>query len=294
MTVDEAKRIIIDFREISSPSEDEEFVYTEALDFLIKEEDDPDAMMALGGFYYEKKEFDLARKYYEMAAVYDIDYADCCLGYIWYYGRTGQKDYEKAFRHYSRSMKRGNINSAYKVADMYKNGYAVEKDYDKYVSIIEDLYPKVKKEKNLFRPVPEIFTRLAHIRLEQDRTDEAIMLFMQAKDFLAQRIYHSAFFGNLSIMKWLVDDLYELIDFEVDDMDLYDLFYVLNRPSLTTFKYDGKKHTVQSTLEDGAYVVRFDDKWYKSREDFFAKASIDGQRLTSLLYELEDFRVIMQ
>lgn len=31
-----------------------------------------------------------------------------------------------------------------KVADMYRNGYYVEKDQQKYEQIIEDLYPKVK------------------------------------------------------------------------------------------------------------------------------------------------------
>lgn len=93
------------------------------MDYLIHEENKPDDMMQLGGWYYECRRFDIALKYYEMASAYDIDAADECLGYIWYYGRTGEKDYGKAFRHYAKSMERGNLVSTYKVADMYRNGY---------------------------------------------------------------------------------------------------------------------------------------------------------------------------
>lgn len=150
-------------------TEEDKFEMTEALSFLINERHDPGDMMYLGGIYYEDKQFDLALKYYEMAAGYDYESAYECLGYIWYYGRTGEKDYKKAFEYYSKAADMGNIVSAYKVADMYKNGYYVEKDYDKYCRTIEHLYPKVKDAKWLGEPLPEISLRLAVIRREHDR-----------------------------------------------------------------------------------------------------------------------------
>ena len=45
----------------------------------------------------------------------------------------------------------------------------------------------------------------------------------------AQRIRHNAFFGNLNIMKWLIDDLYELIEFDEEYFDFFDLYYLLRR-----------------------------------------------------------------
>jgi hypothetical protein len=101
-----------------------------------------------------------------------------------------------------------------KVADMYKNGYYVDKDLKKYEQIIEDLYPKVKDMNNVFDPVPEVFTRLARIRKEQGRVDDVVDLYLYAKDFLAQRIRYNPFFGDLNMMKWLIDDLYEIIEFD--------------------------------------------------------------------------------
>ena len=140
MKSEEAREIVEQFYEKSVHSEEEEFLLTEALDLLITEEQNPEYMMWLGGFYYEKKLFDLALKYYEMARTYDYDPAYLCLGYIWYYGRTGEKDYAKAFEYYSKMMEKGDPVASYKVADMYKNGYHVEKDLKKYEEIIEELY----------------------------------------------------------------------------------------------------------------------------------------------------------
>ena len=92
MTVNEARDIQNEFQENQNPTEEEVFLFTEAMNFLIEEEHNPGDMLSLGGYYYEIKRFDLALKYYEMAATYDYDPAYECLGYIWYYGRTGLND----------------------------------------------------------------------------------------------------------------------------------------------------------------------------------------------------------
>ena len=175
------------FRMNEKPSEEDIFLYTEAMDYLIYELKNPQAMLELGGYYYEKKNFDLALKYYEMAAEYKLPYAYEGLGYIWYYGRTGRRDFEKAFHYYSLAKEAGITEAAVKVADMYKNGYFVELDYGKYKEIIEALYPKVRKAQTLGEPVPEVFTRLAMIRKEEGKISQAVRLLLEAKDFQAQR-----------------------------------------------------------------------------------------------------------
>ena len=106
MTIKEAKQIEEEFNGNNNPTEEEIFLFTEAMNFLIEEMKNPGDMMHLGGFYYEMKRFDLALKYYEMAATMDYDPAYECIGYIWYYGRTGEKDYKKAFEYFSRDQLR--------------------------------------------------------------------------------------------------------------------------------------------------------------------------------------------
>lgn len=292
LSVIEARQYIDEFNSHSNHSEDEEFFFIEALEFLIAEENRPEDMMQLGGYYYEQKRFDLALKYYEMAASYGLDEADEGLGYIWYYGRCGERDYEKAFYHYSRSMERGNLTCTYKVADMYKNGYYVEKDYEKYVSIIEGLYPRIKNARNLWDPLPEVYTRLARIRTEQGNTKEAVKLYAAAKDFLAQRISYQPYFGNLNIMKWLIDDLYQLIPFDQKSFDFYDLYFLLKNPVKVRFSYFGEEQVLEAVPEEGTCAVHFNDHWYRDRDDFFGKACVDDERLSAVYDLLEGFEVI--
>lgn len=293
MTREEARRIEQSFYNKSNPSKAEVRLYIEAMEFLIKTENLPEDIMRLGGYYYECRQFNQALKYYEQAATFGIDAADECLGYIWYYGRTGVKDYQKAFEYYSKSMERGNITSAYKVADMYKNGYYVDKDYNRYVEIIEGLYTRACEADSLFAPLPEIFTRLARIRKEQECYEEAIELYLVAKDFLAQRISYNAFFGNLNIMKWLIDDLYTLIDFDEEAFDFFDLYYVLKMPNRATFTDGTETYCVESIAEGEGVAVYLDGVRYNDRDEFFAKAcNSSGEKLTAVNQYLCEFGLI--
>ena len=291
MSIIEARKIVRNFYDLSNPSEEDRFMLREALEFLIQETKDPRYMMDLGVEYYEQQEFDLALKYYEMAAEYNDLSAISGLGYIWYYGRTGRKDYEKAFYYYDKAREMGDLIAAYKVADMYKNGYYVEKDYAKYKEIIEELYPKVRDARSLGDPLPEVFTRLARIRAEEGRVDDALWLYDVARDFLSQRIRYTHFFGDLSIMKWLVSDVYKLRPLDTDFLDLYDLYEVLRRPAKVTFTYEEETHEVEAVPEDGQLSIRYDDKWFRTVDDFFKKAEAGGELLTTVYEDLYDFEV---
>lgn len=292
MTISDAKRVARRYHSIVNPSQEEKFCYTEALDFLISKTGDSDIMVELGAFYYEQRDFTLALKYYEMAAEKQNLYAISNLGYIWYYGRTGEKNYEKAFFYFDTARKMGDLVAAYKVADMYKNGYFVEKDIVKYKQIIEDLYPKVKDAQYLGDPLPEVFTRLAKIRTEEGDIDTALSLYDQARDFLSQRIQDHPFFGDLNIMKWLIQDVYQLRKFDEEAFGLYDLFYLLQQPLKVLFSFDGDEHEIESAEEEAAIAVRLDDQWYRTIDDFFLKAELDGVQLTFLEDDLYDFRIV--
>lgn len=292
MTVFEANRIRNNCYQLTNPTDDDCFVYTEALNYLISETKSPDAMVELGAFYYEHKHYDLALKYYELAAEYDNIYAISDLGYIWYYGRTGEINYEKAFHYFDKARQMGDLVAAYKVADMYQNGYYVEKDPDKYKTIIEELYLKIQDSTWPDDPIPEIYTRLAKIRTEEGNTDEAMRLYDAARAVLSRRIQNHPFFGDRNIMKWLIEDTYKLLPFDADDISLYDLFYVLHEPVKVRFFYDERPFEVASELEKGECSVHFGDRWFHTVDDFFAEAEIDNELLTTLYDELYDFEVM--
>jgi len=293
MTIKQAERIMYNFYNRQTPiTEEDEFLYIEAMNFLIEKTKNPNYMLNLGGYYYELKNFDLALKYYEMAASYDFEAAYECLGYIWYYGRTGEKNYEKAYYYFDKMRKKGNLVATYKIADMYKNGYFVEKSQEKYEEIIEALYLKVKNCRSIFDPIPEVYTRLASIRKKQGKTDDAIDLYLEAKLVLARRIARNAFFGNLNIMKWLIDDLYELIEFDEEDFDFFDLYYLLKTPHEIRFWYDDLGYEVESVMEGEECAVCFNGKWFHGRDEFFKEAVVDEYIATSVYDDLYGFEVI--
>ncbi len=292
MTVIEARKIVRDFCSNTNPTEEDKFLYTEAEKYLIEEAKDPVAMAGLGGFYYEEKQFDLACKYYEMAAEYNHLHALLGLGYIWYYGRTGERNYEKAFYYYNKAKEKGNIIAAYKVADMYKNGYYVEKDPEKYKEIIEELYPRVQNAYWTSEPLPEIYTRLARIRSDEDKNEEALELYDQAREFQARRIQNHPFFGDLNIMKWMIWDIYKLREFDPENFELYDLYYLLQQPVKVQFKFEDQVYEVEMSEENGESGIRFGKTWYHTVDDFFQKATLVGELLTMRYEELYDFEVI--
>ncbi|MBP5262692.1 MAG: sel1 repeat family protein [Clostridiales bacterium] len=69
------------------------------------------------------------------------------LGYIYYYGRLapdGKPDYEKAFFYFSIGSTYGIVESKYKLADMFVNGYYVARNEKLARDIISDLYHETR------------------------------------------------------------------------------------------------------------------------------------------------------
>ena len=93
-------------------------------------------------------------------------------------------------------------------------------------------------------------------------------------------------------MKWMIADIYKLRKFDPSVMSLFDLYHVLSVPAKVQFTFEGLPHEVESVPEDGNLSIRFDDKWYRTVDDFFKKAEIGGELVTTLYEELYDFKMI--
>ena len=285
-----------ELRNRSYLTEDEEFELIEDLRYLIDETKDYEYAEYLGGIYYDKKMYDLALKYYELAEALGSKWAWEGLGYIWYYGRTGTRDFEKAYYYYSRIAELedkeftfSRIEAKTKIADMYKNGYYVDQDYDKYVEIIESLYEEVKD--NYYLPRVEVFTRLAGIEGKKGLNERAAELYLIAKNDLIGRLAYNRFFGDLNRMSWLVNDLYKYIEFDQTEFDLYDLYYFLKEEHIVRFDYNGETHEIESRMDE-EMNIRLDDKWYRNISEFFINAVIENESIESLYYSLDNWEIV--
>lgn len=281
LTIEKAQQILDDYYDLTHTNYEDDISLIHALEFLIQETKNPEYMVELGGWYYEQRQFDLAEEYYLMAA--NLEYVDAyeCLGYIYYYGRVGQPDYKKAFHYYKLASDKGNLVASYKLADMYKNGYYFSKDYAKYVEIIKSLYPMIQGATNTFDPVPEIYSRLAKIYVEEGNEDQAIQLLLIAKEFQSQRLIYSQFFGDLTIMKFIVNDLYSLIQFDPNYMDLFDLYYALQKPCKVAIEILGDDHIIEAKYEDGLFYICMDDKNYEDVDQFFLHAKVNEEPIST-------------
>ena len=92
-------------------------------------------------------------------------------------------------------------------------------------------------------------------------------------------------------MKELVGKIYESRETDPDEIGLYDLYELLKAPCLVRFFFEGEMHETEAAEEAGAVVIRFDDEWYRTADDYFARAQIGEELLTTLYEELYGFEV---
>ena len=287
MTNADALAALQTYYDNSNPTPDDEFTFTEALSFLIEETKDPKYMCELAWHYCSKKRFDLEIKYLEMAAESGSVHAMEELGYMWYYGQHGEQDYDKAFYYFSKGIEvNGSLWCKYKLADMYHNGYSVPKDEAKYRELIEEAYEEIKNPKYLNEPYPEICLRLAGIRADDGKKNEAVKLLKNAKHFLAERLALEAFWGHIEVMGRIIRFLYQLTPFDINRADFYDLFYLLQKPGKYSIKRNRKKLHIEVIEEDGTPAIGYNGKWYRSFEEFCQKAEVDGKKFTTIYDEL--------
>lgn len=285
-----AWEIIKLFNNNHNPTEDDIFEFTEAAEYLVRNSD-TEAMIELGGYYYGIQNYDLAYTYYQMAADQGNEYGYLGLGYIFYYGRLGAPDYQRAFEAYSKAADLGNVNAAYKVADMYKNGYYVKKSYNTYKTMIQKLFSKAKRFQYVGQPYPEIALRLAEIRESEGKKKDAANLYFSARRFLDQRLKWDSFFGNLEIMKDLVHRIYNIISFDEDNMSFYDLYYLRDKPCTVLFRFGKNIHVVNFVKENGNIVIQFDDNWYEDIDALMMFGKINNRRLTEIQERFYSFEV---
>lgn len=290
MTIPEAEIIWNRFYDKQGHYNDEDFfLFTEAALFLICETRDPHYMFFLGNAYQNRKDFELAYKYYQMAADHGYEDAYEGLGYIWYYGRLGNTDYQKAFECFSKAVH--NINAQVKVADMYHRGYYVEKDETKYREIIESLYKKCKKRDDWDHSA--LCVRLAEIREQEEDTEAAIRFWKEAKRILTAMVTDYSFFGTYSVLCSAVRNLYRLIPLDTEHLDLYDLYEVLRKSAKVQLTYHGKQYPIEAAEEsDGTVAVCFNGKWYRSVEDMMMKAEIGGELLSLISWDIDRIEVV--
>ena len=302
MTQSEAMQFITDFYRNPNPGEDDKFLFEEAQLFLIRNYHDPKDMHNLAFHYLEQRRHDLELKYLEMAAEYDYPQALEELGYIWYYGQTGEVDYKKAYEYFTRAAETNDDFvtpwALHKIADMYHNGYFVKKDEMRYRKMVQDLYRDMTEPSGKYyryhffcMPYADIAWRYGRILAEEGRSDEALKILMSARAELSENIRDNpAWWGNIEVMDEVVSLQYEL-GYKPHKRDVFDLFGLAGRECVVAFLYEDRRFLIEVVKDDEGYSLKFDHKWYRTAREFFEKAKIDGQKIVYIYDELYKMEV---
>lgn len=167
------------------------------------ENQNADAMTNLGSLYYTgrcgEQNYEKAVKYYTMADSYGERQATENLGYCYYYGRTGEVDYKKAYHYFIKGALDNHLNSLYKIGDMYKNGYYVEKDEREAFYIYTHCYDQMTEDCAELIGA-DICMRMGNVYYYGIGTDKnyehALKFYQEAERYYYKKISNGDFFAK--------------------------------------------------------------------------------------------------
>ncbi len=251
--------------------------------------DTEEAFVFLCARAYEAGEFEKALKLCEEAEEAGFSSLARVHGDLLYYGRTGRAEPAKAAVFYREAAERHDLKALVRLSDMYRSGSGVRRDPPESFRLLEEAWTLSENcEDDTVRT--DICTRLARMRKADGKTEEAVRLYLEARELLKKRIRSAGTFRDLTAMEWLVDDLRTM--YTPPGKDLFDLYYELQQPARVSFLYGGKEYEAESFAEDGDMKVMFNDRVYDSPGDFVNRAEAGGTRLCRAADEISDIMIL--
>jgi len=296
MGLNEAWAIFHDYYGKKQLTELDMDAFIEASEFLIFHEDLEDAnrqavLYNLASFYYDCEIYQLAEKYFLMLAEeYDYDGLTSGMAYtklakLYYYGHAGAPDYSKANEYIHRALDHDPDSLQAKVLALaiakYDYGSLTE---DEYFDAVFDLGNEVL-DRNVpgvwSIPVPEIELLICEISLTNNMVDDVHDLLKDAKRYLYQRLLSSKDPDDLTLMKKIID--LDPIETPFTELTVYDLLWMLEDGDVE-FCYNQKRYllTASERALGKEPTIYFENKYYRSPEEFLRKAEIDGQKLNTI------------
>lgn len=259
-----------------------DFAEYEALDYIIVYDCRPDYLCELARKYEELGMYSVLCDLFKVRSHNPV--VAQIRGEMEYNGIFGKPDYKKAFEYFSHAMTVGSLLAEYYIAKMYKYGLYVKQNYGKYKRMIQSVYKKYQK--SIIECCP-LCIALEASKVEQQAGNEKKAIDCCLQALKNQRWLMSVGLGNVTNEDAaIVCQLYQLIDFDPDDMDLLDLLYVLREPCQVNILLNGKQITVCSYYNCGRLIVKCGEEYYRDAVDFLRKHKENDELLSTHVYEI--------
>lgn len=138
------------------------------------------------------------------------------LGFIYYYGRVDDRkpNYNKAFQYFAVAGFQGNMESLYKLSDMFHDGQGIIKNELAAVKIITNLYESSYEQycTGIYdAKFADIALRMGNLLFDECEEEQdyinTLIYYLQAKQAIDRRIKHDSFFGNKKVYDRIVEGL---------------------------------------------------------------------------------------
>ena len=237
------------------------------------------AMIQLANYYYSIDNIDECIHYFNLASDYKDIKGYNSLGSMYLYGKKVEKDYQKAFKYFTKSYLLGDDFAKLKLADMYFNGLYVEKNARYALQYLEPLYDKYYNlfvnnnlKDNLFMEVLMRYSKCYEegIGFKKDKV-QALKCMIVARDGLNKakdidkkntNLYNYCVSEVNRLKENVEDNKFELLEFCLDYVDSFSYEYNVENDYVSlNFNFGSKKvlvstNDLMSTITDH-YSVKF-------------------------------------
>lgn len=308
MTVEEAKKLIEEIIKESEFPFDEEtsFKLDELTKFIFKEQKDGANACYIGTNYRDQGKYDQALYYYELAIQYGYEPAYEYAADLYHDGDLSSGvDFKKAFEYYTKASTTKEVgdgsfenpgtdvhnDAKIALANMYDNGEYVEKNHDKYIELIKEVYEELK-DSEFYTSKPYVEEEMAYIALEEDDKDACYQHLTNAICLKLESVFNSKLIDEVDAVNQLVNLKYKIFEINKNSIFLEDIFYLLNEPCKLSFTNNGAKHYIESLIDDNKLAICFDNnQWFREINDMFIRAKLEDKDFIEVAEDTENWEV---
>lgn len=296
MTIEEAKTKIENFYEILSPSDEQISEHVDNLRFLATKKD-LFAVREYGNAMTFYGRYDIAEKCYNLVIETDPNgnrelsnstFAHVELGDLYLNNFIGNKNYGKAYEHYLISASRGNDLAKERIAEMYRVGIFVEKNYNKYVEIITEEFAKCKSEGRVEIDLYLKMAQIKYLRKDYKGCEDIVKIFELGSGFGAINIFSVA--NDIKNLIEIHKLQYRLGLINENQFDIFSIEALTKKFKKFSFKYRNKKYELKCCKCNAGNCYEFNGERFTTLTEFILKAKIHNETILEIAGKLTNYR----
>ena len=289
--------IIHEFCNILSPTKEQIDEYLSAIKFLADKKN-LYAMREYGNAMTYYGLYEVSKKYYNMVIelcrdannpLSESSFAHIGLGNLYKNNCIGNCSYELAYRHYLTASSYGNDLAKERIAEMYRDGLYVKKNFNLYVKIITELYNKNLTNDNFDL---SLCYKMAEIKYDQKKYEECkkiVRKFELGSGFSSINYFFIS--TDVNSIIGIHEIKYKLGLVNEKEFDIFSIAALSKKHNQFSFRCHNKKHILKFDKFDNLSTYEFMGIKYKTLTEFVLKAKIQGKTILEAMESFTNYKV---